>query len=137
MENLEPIEITPTKSEINSEMDVVDEIAKEYAEKVRDYLRQLKDKKENAHFDDINIDELTHDDLIIADKFRRGILSNVEFQEYCKGLKPYFDLKRKEEKDFKIFKDSRANLEGWIGNQLAIPTIISEKIKKRRRRIVA
>ena len=129
MENLEPIEITPIKPEIKPEVDI-DEIAKEYAEKVRDYLRQLKDKKADVHFNDINIDELTHDDLIIADKFRKGILSNIEFQEYCKGLKPYFDLKIKEEKNFKIFKDSRANLEGWIGNKLMVLTAKTEKIKR-------
>ena len=116
LENFEPFKKEEQSFEIDS-----DKIAKEYAEKVRERLRDLKNKNADIHFESINPDELTYDDLMIADKFQKGNLSKKEFNEYRERLQSYIDLaKRDNGENFNLLKDSRVNLSAWILNKMII-----------------
>lgn len=110
----EEIEETPAVSEID-----IDEIAKKYAENIRVYLKELKDRGENIHFENINPSELTYDDLIVADKLRKGELTNKEFEEYKKSLQPHYDKLRAEKSATDYHhNDSRCNFEAWVNNEM-------------------
>ncbi len=116
LENFEPFKKEEQSFEIDS-----DKIAKEYAEKVRECLRDLKNKNADIHFESIDPDELTYDDLMIADKFQKGNLSKKEFNEYRERLQSYIDLaKRDNGENFNLLKDSRVNLSAWILNKMII-----------------
>jgi len=125
MENLEK------NPELKSNVEIeLDDIAKEYAEKVRDSLKDQQEKgadtdlfgKSGAaelHMNKIDFNDLTYDDLMIFDKFNKGDLSKEDFDSYGQRLKEYFD-KQKEEKgeDFSFFEDSRSNFQAMIRNGL-------------------
>ena len=116
LENFEPFKKEEQSFEIDS-----DKIAKEYAEKVRERLRDLKNKNADIHFESINPDELTYDDLMIADKFQKGNLSKKEFNEYRERLQSYIDLtKRDNGENLNLLEDSRVNLSAWILNKMII-----------------
>ncbi len=116
LENFEPIKKEEQSFEIDS-----DKIAKEYAEGVRDYLRDLKNRNADIHFESINPDELIYDDLMIADKFRKGNLNEEEFNEYRERLRSYVDsTKRDNGEKFNLLEDSRVNFSAWILNKMII-----------------
>ncbi len=122
MKNLEKVQIEPEYGR-ETEIDL-DEIAKKYAEEVRNSLIEQKEKKTDIHLSKINPEELTYDDLIIYDKFAKGALEESELKEYRDRMHEYFE-KRKEEENKKgadfnflnIANDSRSNFEAMIWNQ--------------------
>ena len=88
---------------------------------MRERLRDLKNKNADIHFESINPDELTYDDLMIADKFQKGNLSKKEFNEYRERLQSYIDLtKRDNGENLNLLEDSRVNLSAWILNKMII-----------------
>ncbi len=95
MENFEPIK---NKAEID-----LDDIAKEYAEKLRSEIFELKEKQADPHLENINPDELTYEDLVIYDKAKKYNLKEHEYKSYEKGLRQYFkeqvNLERKKQAD--------------------------------------
>ena len=126
MENLEIIknENFEKKEKVGVNLD---KIADDYAKKLRDSLRTQKNAKTDNHFENINPDELTNDDLIIFDKFQKNILADNEFKKYREKLDQYFTSQRqKKGKDFDFFKDSRSNFSAMILNQ-----IINRQIQKK------
>lgn len=116
LEKLEPFKEGEQFSEIDA-----DRIAKEYAETVRDYLRGLKNQKADIHFESIDPDELTYDDLMIADKFTKNDLSEKEFKKYRERLQAYIDSAKEESGDkVNVLENSRVNLSAWILNKMII-----------------
>ncbi len=91
MENLESIE----KSDIELNLD---KVAKDYAEKLRSEISELKEKEADPHFKNIDPGELTFDDLMIYDKAKKWQLSEHEFLNYSEGLRQYFKEQRESEK---------------------------------------
>ncbi len=109
MEILEPIREKITKPEIK-----LDEL--------REELKEQKEKCADSHFVKINPNELTCEDLIIYDKFKKNDLSDLEFKTYRECLQEYFDEQKKQKnekkKEFNIFKDSRSNFSAMILNKI-------------------
>jgi len=123
MENLEK---NTTKEYTKANVDL-DDLAKNYAEKVRQSIIDIKNKEDDPHLDYINPSELNHDDLIIFDKFQKGILTELELKDYRNRMDSYFELQRKnKEKDFILHKDGRSNFLAMISNKL-----ISQIFEKR------
>lgn len=95
MENLEP-----SRNETDIDLDSV---AKEYAEKLRLEIFELKEKQADPHLKNINPDELTYEDLMIYDKAKKFNLKDYEYKSYEEGLKQYFkeqvNLERKKQAD--------------------------------------
>lgn len=106
------------------------ETEKQNLEKVRAKLWKLKKGNKDAHLEDINPDELTGEDLVIADKFMEGKLSESEFDDYSKDLKFYFSEQREKLGNFDEFHDSRANLKAWISNKNRIIAFDSDDEEK-------
>lgn len=130
MENLEPIKIISDNSNVDA-----DEIAKKYAENIREALRGQKTKKTDIHFEDINPDDLTNEDLIIFDKFRINALTEKEFNMYRENLGNYFRLQRQIKKEkFNALKDSRSNFSAMIANKIMVKKaeemLMERKFKK-------
>ncbi len=92
-------------------------IAEKYAEEIRSFLWQVKNENKNDHLQYVNPDSLNYDDLIIADKLRKGALTNKEFEEYQKSLEPYYEemAKRHTASDYGSH-DTRSNFIAWVGN---------------------
>lgn len=92
-------------------------IAEKYAEEIRAFLWQVKNENKNPHLRDVNPDSLNYDDLILADKLRKGTLTNKEFEEYQKSLKLYYEEVRKQNPmaDHDAH-NTRSNFIAWIGN---------------------
>ena len=77
----------------------------------------MKNENKNPHLQDINPDSLNYDDLILADKLRKGTLTNEEFEEYQKSLKPYYEEVRKQNpKADHDSHNTRSNFIAWVGN---------------------
>lgn len=95
MENIEPIK---NKTEID-----LDNVVKEYAEKLRLEIFELKEKQADPHLEKINPDELTYEDLMIYDKTKKYDLKEHEYKSYEEGLRQYFkeqvNLERKKRAD--------------------------------------
>ena len=100
----------------------LDEIAKEYAEKIRGIVAKEKENQENIHLQDVEPKDLTYDDLIIFDKLLKGNLTNEDDKEYKKyrdNISRYFDFQQKSNgNDFDIRRDSRANFAAMIRNKI-------------------
>lgn len=114
MENLEQTQFSEFEKQPN-----LDEIARNYAETIRDYLQTKKEKEADIHFKDINPKELTFDDLMIFDKYQKNTLTKMEFKSYRERLQDYFNGQKKlKGKDFDYFKDSRSNFFALIQSQI-------------------
>ena len=109
-------DILGSKNEIDID---ANEVVGNYAENLRKALREQKIKKTDPHFEDIDPNKLTNDDLIIFDKFQKNTLTDKEFSEYQGGLKNYFRLQRQLKKEkFNALKDSRSNFSAMIVNKI-------------------
>ncbi|MFH0820094.1 MAG: hypothetical protein V1892_03605 [bacterium] len=156
----EQFELREEESREEKEIDT-DEIVKESIENLRKDLQQEKEKGADSHWKGINVPELTMEDLMIYDKWKKGTLVPQEFNSYSERLRQYFkeqkqqkaeetinNLRKKlkekeitsEEFDQQVremlkkedvkrslkglgyisdsFKDSRANLQAMIRNQM-------------------
>ncbi len=92
-------------------------IAEKYAEEIRAFLWHVKNENKNPHLQDVNPDSLNYDDLIFADKLRKGTLTNEEFEEYKKSLEPYYkEIKKQYTVAEHGFHNTRSNFEAWVGN---------------------
>lgn len=110
----------------------VDKIAKNYAESVRETLREQKMKKADNHFENIDLDDLTDEDLIIFDKLQKGNLTEEEFNDYRKSLNPYFRQERQLKGDkYNSLKDSRSNFSAMIANKI-MSKKVEEMLKERK-----
>lgn len=118
MENLEK-NTTEKYTEKNINLD---ELAENYAEKVRQSFIEFKAKENDPHLKNINPSELNHGDLILFDKLQKGTLSEYELNDYRKSMEPYFKLQveqaEKEGKNSNIGKDSRSVFSAMVGGRL-------------------
>jgi hypothetical protein len=97
-----------------------EEIAKQYAEGIRTKLLEIKSNKIDAHFKDINPEELTFEDLMIYDKVSKGNLYDheKEFKEYVGKLNEYFlDQKKLKGNNIDQSDDSRMNFLAFLRNK--------------------
>jgi hypothetical protein len=104
------------------------EIAKQYAEKIRQRLADFKENGMDRHFEGINPNELTMEDLMAVDKLTKGELDEKSeaFKRYHDDvstyLRKYAEEFKKDARDpnFNTSKinDSRENLRAWIINKL-------------------
>lgn len=132
MENLEKSASKKYASKSVDKNIDLDELAENYAEKVRQSIIELKDKEDDPHLRCINPSELNHDDLIIFDKLQKGILSEYELNDYRKKMDSYFESQMKNKgKDFDLYKDSRSNLLAMVSNRL-ISQIFEKKLVERK-----
>lgn len=76
----------------------MDKITENYDEILREDLWELKNKKIDIHFEDINPDDLTHEDLNIFDKLQKNNLTEEEFNLYRENLKNYFRFQQQMKK---------------------------------------
>ncbi len=101
-ENIESIkEEKPDEEKKEIEIDL-DEIAKEYAEKLRGEIEEMKKDNADPHLKYVNPRELTYDDLIIFDKAKKNELTAPEFMDYSERLKQYFKEQKHSEKENQI-----------------------------------
>lgn len=130
MENLE--ENTAEKyTEKNIDLD---ELAKNYAEKIRQSIVRLKTEESDPHLKNINPSELNHSDLIIFDKLQKGTLSEYELNNHRKSMDSYFKSQVENKgKNFDIYTDSRSNLLAMVSNRL-ISQIFDKKLLEREKR---
>ena len=132
---MENLEINSLKEYLSESVDKnvnLDELAENYAEKVRQSIVGLKNKEDDPHLEYINPNELNHDDLIIFDKLQKGILSERDLNDYRKRADSYFELQVKNKgKDFDLYKDSHSNLLAMVTNKL-ISQIFEKKLIERK-----
>lgn len=118
MENLEK-NTTEKYTEKNINLD---ELAENYAEKVRQSFIEFKAKENDPHLKNINPSELNHGDLILFDKLQKGTLSEYEFNVYRKSMEPYFKSQKEraenEGKNSNISKDSRSTFLAMVAGTL-------------------
>lgn len=116
----------------------LDEIAKRYAEKIREIVAEKKENKENVHFQDVEPKDLTYVDLMMFDKLLKGNLANEddeEYKNYRQDIGRYFYFQQKSKGiDFDIRKNSRANFAAMISNKIIENETKAriEEIKKRK-----
>ncbi len=84
-----------------------------YLASVREKMRQLKGKGENPHWEGINIDELTDEDVLLFDDFTKGILDKEEVAGYWRG-----HASEAAQSGGHFIADSRRNLLAMISNYL-------------------
>lgn len=134
--------IKSIKQEKEKALPNLDEIAGKYAHELRNELAALKKREEEFdrdfpenlsenesenHLKKINIGDLTHEDLIIFDKFKKNTLTDSEFKDYQNRINEYINLQRGIKKEsFKPFADSRENFAAFILNKM-----IDGKIKNK------
>lgn len=119
-------------AEKKTEVKLPSDAAEEYSERIRSWLAKLVEK---YHDTDIHLGltdpekpdrykvldpyELTHEDLIIADKFRKGELAVEEFSKYQKSIGEYVSKLEKEGRGIReVEENPRQKFEAWIGNEM-------------------
>lgn len=134
--------------EKKTEIKLPNDAAEEYSERVRSWLAKLVEKhhdtdphlgltdpKEPGRYKLLDPYDLTHEDLIIADKFRKGELTVEEFSKYQKSIGEYVSNLEKEGRGIReVEEDPRQKFEAWIGNEMLIQLLKKkhpEKYKSR------
>jgi hypothetical protein len=125
-------EYIKTEPEINITGIKPEDIAKQYAENLRERLRTQKEQSSDIHLEDINVDKITYQELMMYDKLLKGNLSEKEIDDYRKNvLHKYFDEQEREMGSrFDVRKDSRSNFSSMLLNK-----IISESLNKRKEKV--
>lgn len=79
-----------------------DEIARQYAEKLRAEIIELKEKEIDPHLKNINPEELTYEDLMMYDKAKKYDLTEKECREYMNRMRKDSDQTRTQEMQARI-----------------------------------
>ena len=118
-------------NEFCEEKQVLDDAAKAQGEQIRIDISEEKEKSNDPHFQNIEPDELSYDDLIVWDKYRKGVLSEKYFFDYYQKL-----LGGIEKTNEEIKADSRRNFAALILNK-TIAEQAKRKLKEREQRKAA
>lgn len=120
--------------EKKTEIRFPEDAAEEYANRVRLWLAKLVEKYHDtdphlgltdpnypSRYKLLDPYKLTHEDLIIADKFRKGELTVEEFSKYQKTIGEYISKLEKEGVSIRESEESpRQKFEAWVGNEMLI-----------------
>ena len=117
--------------EFYEEKQVLDDAAKAYGEQIRIDISKEKEKSNDPHFQNIEPEKLSYDDLIVWDKYRKGILSEKYFFDYYQKLLGGIGKTNEE-----IKADSRRNFAALILNK-TIAEDAKRKLEERERRKAA
>ena len=108
--------------EFYEEKQALDDAARAHGEQIRMGIREEKEKSIGPHFKNIDPDDLNYDDLIVWDRFKKGILTEDYFFKYYHKLLGGIGKTNEE-----ILADSRRNFAAMILNK----TIAEEARKKK------
>jgi hypothetical protein len=100
------------KFEYDLKKDLGAEEETDYLASVREKMQREKSRGENPHWENINIDELTDQDVMLFDDFARGILGKEDLLNYWRDHQS-----EAEESGGKFIADSRRNLLAMILNR--------------------
>jgi len=109
----------------------LDDTARASVEQIRMDISAEKDKSNDPHFQNIEPDKLSYDDLIVWDKYRKGVLSEKYFFDYYQKL-----LGGIEKTNEEIKADSRRNFAALILNK-TIAEDAKRKLEEREHRKAA
>lgn len=106
-------------SEFSNNAENNSEILKIFCEKIWELKRAeeeafLRDGRGSVHFQSVNPDELTNEDMGIYEKYLANALTKEEFEKYRKQF------------NFVSIEDSRHSFSAFIGNKLAVRLLQAE-----------
>ncbi len=84
----------------------------EYVASIRETMKKEKTLSKDPHWKNIDIDELTDEDVLLYDEFIKGILDKKEVMNYWRGCQS-----ESEDSSRDFFTDSRRNLLAMILNK--------------------
>jgi len=125
------INLSMGSEELYEERQVLDDAAKASAEQIRMDISAEKDKSNDPHFQNIEPDKLSYDDLIVWDKYRKGVLNEKYFFDYYQKLLGGIGKTNEE-----IKADSRRNFAVLILNK-TIAEEAKRKLEERERKKAA
>jgi len=121
----EKLDLIKDSSEIKEDLA---ENNKSYLDELRSEITELKEKNLDPHCKLINPQQLTDEDLMVFDKFKKGELQEGDFENYRRNLQLYFySQKEALGEQFSSLKDSRSNFLAMLLNK-----VIDRNIQKNR-----